>query len=160
MDYIIDGHNLIPLIIAGGLGNMDKENQLLAILQSFHPGAKSTIHVFFDRAPAGRAGVFKSGRITVHNVQGSTQADDVILHYLEELGKRAAEVVVVSSDRKIQSGAKRLRCKAISSSDFRKLLSLSKDGSMSYVNEKPLLSPQDDLEIQAHFLKTFPKENN
>lgn len=160
MDYIIDGHNLIPLIIQGGLSNMDKENHLLSILQSFHPGAKSAIHVFFDKAPAGRAGVFKSGKITVHNVQRSTEADDVILRYLEELGKRAAEVVVVSSDRKIQSGAKRLRSKVISSNDFAKMLNLSKERSMSFVKEKPPLSPQDDLEIQAHFLKIPPKDNS
>jgi predicted RNA-binding protein with PIN domain len=62
--------------------------------------------VFFDRAPAGMAGIQQYGLVRAHFVREGTTADAAIMAYLKKLGKRAKNSTVVSSDRQVLAAAR------------------------------------------------------
>ena len=53
MQYIIDGHNLIPNIRGLTLSDLDDEQALIDLLTPFLRAKKSRAMVFFDRAGTG-----------------------------------------------------------------------------------------------------------
>ncbi len=62
MLILIDGHNLIPKIPGMSLADLDDENQLIPLLQTYCRKRRNTVEVYFDRAPVGRAGNGALGR--------------------------------------------------------------------------------------------------
>lgn len=115
---LIDGHNLIPKIPGWSLQNIDDEQQLIEALQPYltaHPGE---IEVFFDQAPPGFSGPRRYGRILAHFVRQGQTADNAIRVRLDQLGKNARNVSVVSSDRQVQGEARSHGASVISSEEF------------------------------------------
>ncbi len=115
---LIDGHNLIPKIPGWSLQNIDDEQQLIGVLQSYvaaHPGE---IEVFFDKAPPGFSGARRYGRILAHFVRQGQTADNAIRVRLNQLGKGARNATVVSSDRQVQGEAHSHGAQVISSEAF------------------------------------------
>ena len=97
MPYLIDGHNLIPKLAGFSLSAMDDEMQLISLLQTFSRVRRQPVEVYFDRAPAGHAGVRRFGTITAHFVPSSRTADDAIRERLARLGADARNWRVVSA---------------------------------------------------------------
>ncbi|MCC6147453.1 MAG: NYN domain-containing protein [Anaerolineaceae bacterium] len=121
MAYLIDGHNLIPKMDIG-LGDPDDEEKLLKWLEEFSRVRQRKVEVFFDGAPAGFANTRKRGRVLAHFIRQGKIADDAILSRLRKLGKDAQNWTVVSSDSRVQSEARNMHAKVISSEEFADLL--------------------------------------
>jgi predicted RNA-binding protein with PIN domain len=147
--HLIDGHNLIPKVPGWSLRNIDDEQQLIEALQAYVAAHGRDIEVFFDKAPPGFSGMRRFGRITAHFVRAGQTADDAIRARLDQLGKSARNVTVVSSDRQVQSEARNHQAKVVSSEDFAAelatLAARRQGGKKTNARGESLISP-DELE--------------
>lgn len=119
---IVDGHNLIPKIPGWTLAAVDDEQHLVEVLVRYARAKRKDIHVFFDKAPPGQAGVRNFGQVRAHFVQQGLPADEAIGQFLERLKKGARSASVVSSDRHVQGYARGAGAAVISSEDFARML--------------------------------------
>jgi len=115
---LIDGHNLIPKIPGLRLDDLDDEIKLLGILSDYCRFSQNRIELFFDGAPPGYAQRTNRGSIHVHHVRQGLTADDAIIAFLHSLGKNAHNILVVSSDRRVQVEVKALHASVVSSEQF------------------------------------------
>jgi predicted RNA-binding protein with PIN domain len=127
MQYLIDGHNLIPKVPGLSLEAPDDERQLIELLQEFcrrsgHRRRGAWLEVFFDQAPLGQAGTRRYGMVMAHFVRQGKTADQAIVLRLKRLGKGARNFTVVSSDHQVQNAAHEARAKVLSSEAFAALL--------------------------------------
>lgn len=121
MQYLIDGHNLIPRL-GLSLRSVDDEMQLVARLQFFCRVKRSKAEVYFDGAPAGQVRSRAFGLVTAHFVRKASTADAAIRARLESLARAARNWVVVSSDHEVQSAARAARAQVLSSDEFAELV--------------------------------------
>lgn len=122
MSYLIDGHNLIPKVQGLSLQNLDDEERLISLLQEFCRATRKTVEVYFDNAPAGQARSQKYGLVQAHFIRQGSSADQAIESRLTRLGKQARNWTVISSDRRVQTAAKAVHAKVITSEAFANLL--------------------------------------
>jgi predicted RNA-binding protein with PIN domain len=157
MQYLVDGHNLIPK--AGlRLDAPDDEMDLVTILQEFSRGARAEVEVYFDGAPPGQAGTIRLGTVVAHFVVLGTTADSAINARLQQLGRAAKNWTVVSSDKEIQRAARNARAKIVSAEGFARQLATSalrghRPGPPTSWSDEPALT---DEEIQR-WLEEFGK---
>ena len=118
MTLIIDGHNLIPHMPGVALSDPDDEDKLIQIIQDYCRVKRTAAEVFFDGAPTGFAGKKQFGKVRAHFVRKRITADEAIMARLKQLGKRARNVRVVSSDRQVQQAARASHAQVISSASF------------------------------------------
>ncbi|HOA21651.1 MAG TPA: NYN domain-containing protein [Anaerolineaceae bacterium] len=118
MQWIIDGHNLIPHLRGFSLADLDDEQALIDLLGRFCRAKRDRVLVFFDRAQSGRAGEQKHGAVRAVFVPQSSSADAAIATYLHKQGARAKNDTLVSSDRTVQASARAHHLQVISSPDF------------------------------------------
>lgn len=118
MHLILDGHNLIPKIPGMRLSNLDDEMELIRMLQVYCRLHHDTATVFFDGAPANQAGTRRYHPVTAVFVRLGQTADDAIASHLHTLGKRAKNITVISSDRRVQNDARAMHAAVISSDVF------------------------------------------
>ncbi|MEA3328111.1 MAG: NYN domain-containing protein [Chloroflexota bacterium] len=118
MTLIIDGHNLIPHMPGVALSDPDDEEKLIKIIQDFCRVKGVSAEIYFDGAPTGYAGKKQFGRVCAHFVRKGITADEAIMVRLKQLGKRAKNMRVVSSDRQVQQAARASHASVISSSSF------------------------------------------
>jgi predicted RNA-binding protein with PIN domain len=124
MQYLVDGHNLIPK--AGlRLDAPDDEMDLVAVLQEFSRTARAVVEVYFDGAPPGQARTMHFGTVVAHFVQVGNTADSAIKARLQQLGRAAKTWTVVSSDREIQRAARNAHAKVSSAEGFARQLATS-----------------------------------
>ena len=126
VNYLIDGHNLIPKIPGLSLSDLNDEEQLIELLVSFSKNTRSKIEVYFDKASIGSDKKKVIGHVKVVYVSIGFRADDVIIKKLLGLKKEAKNWVVVTSDRQIISAASSVHAKVIRSEDFSELLTSTK----------------------------------
>ena len=122
MLLLIDGHNLIPKIPGLSLSDPDDEMQLLGMLQEYCRVQRQQAECFFDKAPLGQPRIQKHGMIKVAFSKPGQTADDEIKKRLDELGRKAKNYTVVSSDQSVQSAARTARAEVKSSEVFSKAL--------------------------------------
>jgi len=118
MAIIVDGHNLVPHIGGLSLSDPDDEEKLIRILQEYARLRQKKVEVYFDRAPVGRAGERRFGRVRAIFVREGVTADEAIMNRLRQLGKRARNYTVVSTDRQVQQAARGAHAAVISSKEF------------------------------------------
>ncbi|MFU8771733.1 MAG: NYN domain-containing protein [Anaerolineales bacterium] len=118
MPFIIDGHNLIPKIPGLDLEVVDDEMQLVELLQEFCRITRKKVDVYFDNAPPGSARLRHFGSVTAHFTRQGYSADQAIQGKLKQLKRAAANWTVVSSDHEVQSNARTLHARVISSEQF------------------------------------------
>lgn len=118
MPYLIDGHNLIPYIPGLSLKDLDDEIALIKVLQSFASQRKTRVEVYFDLAPAARAGSQSFGKVKAHFIRQGTTADIAMIQRLARLGKDAKNWTVVTSDREILVEAKSAHSQILTSAEF------------------------------------------
>jgi predicted RNA-binding protein with PIN domain len=141
MNYIIDGHNLISKIPELNLSMLDDEQRLIELLNRFVRGSRHRLEVYFDRAPAGQAGVLNFGKVRAHFVTASSSADDAIRMRLARLGRSAANWMVVSSDRSVQAAAREAHAQVVSAEKFASRIQASlhaNTNGMKEVKDQPL----------------------
>jgi uncharacterized protein len=122
LSYLIDGHNLIPKIKGMSLRSIDDENELIERLQAFCRLEKRSVEVYFDKAPPGRGGTRRFGRVTAHFIREGLTADGAIGARLRRLKRGAANWTVVSSDRQVQAEARSMQARIMSSEEFARLM--------------------------------------
>jgi uncharacterized protein len=146
MSYLVDGHNLIPKIPGLSLQQIDDEARLVELLQVFCRVRRKKVEVYFDQAPAGRAGVRHFGLVTAHFVRQGLAADEAILARLNQLHQSARNWTVVTSDHHIQVQAHAMSAQVISSEEFSMQLSQAQQ----QITEKQKNQPEklNDSEIE------------
>lgn len=115
---IIDGHNLIPSIGGFDLADPEDENKLTAMVSEYCRLARAKADLFFDGSPAGNSGTRRQGLVSVHYIRLGNIADDAIIQLLRREGNNARNLLVVSSDRRVQAEARGLHAVVISSEQF------------------------------------------
>lgn len=118
MQYIIDGHNLIPRIAGLSLSDPEDENKLIDLLTPFLRAKKSRAMVFFDHAATGQSGQRNFGLVKAFFVPQGQIADNAIANYLHQLGGSARNYTVVSSDRMVQATAHAHHANSLQSQEF------------------------------------------
>jgi uncharacterized protein len=154
MQYLIDGHNLIPKI-GLRLDSLDDENALIQRLQEFARLRRATVEVYFDRKAAGQPGRRQAGQVLAIFVQQGTSADAAIESRLSRLGRQARNWTVVSSDGRVQQGARAAHADVMSSEDFALLVSRGQ-GTRSTSKKETTLAPEEVEE----WLKEFGEKRN
>ncbi len=128
MPYLIDGHNLIPYIPGLSLKDLDDEIALIKVLQGFASQKKTRVEVYFDQAPAARAGSRSFGSVKAHFVRQGTSADQAMIDRLSRMEKDAKNWTVVTSDREILVEAKSAHSQTMKSAEFAAQLKSMKSG--------------------------------
>jgi uncharacterized protein len=154
--YIIDGHNLIPKL-GGSLSSMDDELLLIERLKEYARSSRHAVEVFFDGAQPGLSGARKYGTVTAHFVRQGRTADEAIRMYLDQQGKTARNVTVVSSDRQVQAEARAHQAQPVSSEEFARELSLLevKASEKKRASDSPL--KQDEIDEWLRLFGDGPK---
>lgn len=155
MPYMIDGHNLIPKVPGLSLEAIDDEIELIKLLQEFCHRTGKNVSVFFDNAPAGQLGKREYGRVTANFIRQGRTADEAIISLLSQLGRRARNWTVVSSDRAVQHSAKSFGAKTMSAEEFSIRLAGSTPGPDNQTNADFEISSE---EIE-HWLKEFGEQD-
>jgi len=150
MQYLIDGHNLIPKVPGLSLSDPDDEEQLIEHLSAWARVSKHKVTVFFDRASPGNAGSRRFSSVTAVFVPEGKTADSAIMDALAKLKNAARNVTVVSSDRMVQVAARAARAKIIKSEDFAASLFELKNASGATVENLPL-TPDEIAEWENFF---------
>ena len=122
MQYIIDGHNLIPNIRGLTLSDLDDEQALVDLLTPFLRAKNSRAMVFFDRAATGQAGQRNFGLIKAVFVPAGQTADSAIASYIRQLKGASQNHILVSSDRTVQASARAYHATVLTSQEFSRLL--------------------------------------
>jgi len=138
MEWIIDGHNLIPHVRGLSLADLDDEQALIDILIQFCRHERDRVVVFFDRAAPGHAGEYRFGAVRAIFVPQGQIADSAIAAFLRKNGSRLRDDTLVSSDRQVQASARALHLKVRSSDEFARKLQESFNPTTSPEPEKPL----------------------
>lgn len=122
MQYIIDGHNLIPNLRGLTLSDLDDEQTLIDLLTPFLRAKKSRAMVFFDRAATGQAGQRNLGLIKAVFVPAGQTADSAIASYFRQLKGASHNHTLVSSDRTVQASARAYHATVLTSQEFAETL--------------------------------------
>ncbi len=118
---IVDGYN-VSMEGWPALAQQQQRDSLVSALGGRQGRVQSTLHVVFDGAADGRRpSVAAPLPIRVHFSAEGVEADDVILDMVARLPTDTA-VLVVSSDRRVADGARRLGANAVRSSVLLELL--------------------------------------
>lgn len=118
MMILIDGHNLIGKLPGLRLSDDEDEMSLIELLQVYGRVKQRDVSVFFDGAAPGFARRKRFNRVTAVFVERGTPADDAIIRYLLQAGKKARNLAVVTSDHRIQAQARAVQAKVIPSEAF------------------------------------------
>ncbi|PKO12134.1 MAG: hypothetical protein CVU39_25685 [Chloroflexi bacterium HGW-Chloroflexi-10] len=159
MITIIDGHNLIPKIKGLSLRMLNDEEALLQILQNFTRLKRKTIVVYFDNAPLDHAGTRKFGSIIAHFVQQGSSADTAIISRVRNMGAKARQVLVVTSDRRIQAEVKACHALVMSSEDFVKEMEKAFSAGPTGVKPDPVTMSTEELNQWLHLFQKGNKKS-
>lgn len=160
MRYLIDGHNLIPAL-GLRLDALDDEMELIARLQEFCRLRRAHAEVYFDGAPAGQAGTRPMGLVTARFVRQGLSADAAIEHRLAQLGARAREWTVVSSDRRVRQAARAAHAATLTAAEFaRQMFPSPRLPLASAAKTESPLSPQEVEEWLRIFRHPQNQENS
>jgi uncharacterized protein len=118
MRWIIDGHNLIPNVPGISLHDLDDEAALIEWLSTYTRKTQDEIELFFDKGNASSLKPRRINRIRVTFVPPTRTADQAIINRLQDLGGKAADYSVVSSDHVVQVNARAAKAKVMESSAF------------------------------------------
>lgn len=143
MQYIIDGHNLIPNIRGLTLSDLDDEQALIDLLTPFLRAKKSRAMIFFDRAATGQAGQRNFGLIKAVFVPAGQTADSAIASYIRQLKGASQNHTLVSSDRTVQASARAYHAAVLTSQEFSQLLQRFYEQEPQAAPTERALSPEE-----------------
>lgn len=118
MNYIIDGHNLVPKIPGLKLSDPEDEKALIDLLIPFLRMTRSRAKVFFDHGAEGQSGDRNFGLVKATFMPAGKSADQGIIDYIHKLGGEARNHNLVSSDRMIHAAARAHYVPVIKSEEF------------------------------------------
>jgi predicted RNA-binding protein with PIN domain len=142
MQYLVDGHNLIPKL-GLRLDSFDDEEDLVARLQEFCRLRRARAEVYFDGAPPGQPSMRKMGLVTAHFVRAASSADAAIEVRLAQLGRAARNWTVVSSDERLRRAAGAVHAAVLSAEEFAGEMSKAGTPTTPASKAKATLSPEE-----------------
>jgi len=142
MQYLIDGHNLIPKL-GLRLDSLDDEAELIARLQEFCRLRRARAEVYFDGASPGQPSVRRAGAVTARFVRAASSADAAIEVRLERLGKAARNWTVISSDGRLRRAAGAVHARLLSAEEFAGEMSQAGNPAAPDSKAKATLSPEE-----------------
>lgn len=143
MPYIIDGHNLIGKIPHIHLSELDDEKKLIELLIPYCVENNKKAEIYFDNAPGGVAGAKVHGRVTARYVRESETADQAIKRRLHKLGQEAFNWTVITSDKDVQSAARRSSARVIPSEQFAQMMLSEPEKKDAGLSENPAVSDSE-----------------
>ncbi|HNT25824.1 MAG TPA: NYN domain-containing protein [Anaerolineales bacterium] len=143
MHYLIDGHNLVPHIPGLHLGMIDDEERLLKLVQAYCSRGGHQADVYFDNAPPGQPPRQPLGRLVAHFVRQGQIADEAIGKRLVQLGPRARQCTVVSTDQRVMAAGRAAHARVMRSEEFARQL-LAPPARASEDAERAKLAPDAD----------------
>ena len=143
MLYLVDGHNLIPKLPGLNLRQIDDEERLIELLQTFSRVRRHTVEVYFDGAPPGQAGTRSYGSIKAHFVPAGQTADEALHRRLKRMQRGARQVTLVSSDRRVLAEARRRQAALLTSEQFAALVMDAKHTADAQPGAPPAVSAGD-----------------
>ena len=150
MQYLVDGHNLIPKL-GLRLDSFDDETDLIGRLQEFCRLRRARVEVYFDGAPPGFPSVRRAGAVTAHFVRAASSADAAIEVRLAGLGRAARNWTVVSSDGRVQRASQAVHSAWLSAEEFAGEMSQAESPSAPGSKAKATLSPEEVEEWLVFF---------
>jgi len=138
VNWIIDGHNLIPHVRGLSLADLDDEQTLIDLLIQFCRIKRDHVLVFFDRAAPGQAGEHSFGAVKAVFVPSPRTADAAIAAHLRKQGSRLRNDTLVSSDRMVQAAAHPLHMRVIPSDVFARQLAEAISQAPTVEADRPL----------------------
>lgn len=143
MQYIIDGHNLVPHVRGLSLRDLDDEQSLIEVLTPFLRATSSRALVFFDRAAQGHEGKRNFGLVQAVFVHASQSADAAIENHIQKLGASARNQTLVSSDRRVQAAGRARHMTVLSSAEFAQKVQANAESRSGQTAVEPQLSPEE-----------------
>ncbi len=143
MQYIIDGHNLIPHVRGLSLQDLDDEQALIEVLTPFLRATSSRALVFFDRAAPGHEGKRNFGLVQAVFVPASQSADAAIENHIQKLGASARNQTLVSSDRRVQAAGRSRYMTILTSAELAQKIQAQAGTYASQTAVEPRLSPEE-----------------
>ncbi len=144
MNYVIDGHNLIPHIPGLSLSDLDDEPSLISMLQEYCRLTRSRAELYFDGAPPAQKSAQGGGLVRVHFVRKGTSADDAIIRSLHQKGTSVRNDSLVSSDHRIQAEARVVGMTVIESAEFaRRMVNVLSSAQSAAGKVEPTLTPSE-----------------
>ena len=143
MQYIIDGHNLIPHIRGLSLRDLDDEQALIEVLTPFLRATSSRAKVFFDQAAFGHDGNRNFGLVQAVFVPASQTADAAIETYIRKLGGTARNHVLVSSDRRVQVAGRARHMTILSSNELAQKIQEQAEKRSARTTIEPEMTPEE-----------------
>jgi len=153
---VVDGHNLVPKIPGLHLSDLDDESKLIGLLGEYCRLQRTRSDLFFDGSPPGSRRSARHGLVIVHNVRQGTTADDAILAFLHKSGTSAREVIVVTSDHRVQAEARALRATVITSEAFSQQLQRVLASPKSAINQSEVQPSEEEV---AYWLAAMTKKS-
>ncbi len=151
MQYIIDGHNLIPHMRGLSLRDLDDEQALIEGVIPFLRATSSQALIFFDRAAQGQEGKRNFGLVQAVFVHASQSADAAIENHIQKLGAAARNQTLVSSDRRVQAAGRARHMVILTSAEFaQKVLAIAESRS-SQTADEPQLTPEEIAQWEELF---------
>lgn len=136
---VIDGHNLIPKLPGLHLSDPEDENKLIQLIGEYCRVSRSRAELFFDGAPPGSTPRSRHGLVSIHHVKQGSTADDAIIHHIRREGQNARNLLVISSDHRVQVEVKALRAETMTSEVFARQIehTMSSPAVQEAAREKP-----------------------
>jgi predicted RNA-binding protein with PIN domain len=150
MILLLDGYNLLKYILRKDFVSEKDRALFIARLLSYAQHKKHTIILVFDGGPYDRPTYERKGIVSVLYAGGSQSADDVIKEYAER--HQASQLVLVSSDRELQSFASRRQVATIDAATFATLMRERKEPPLKIVKSTEVahkLQDKTNLELDA-----------
>ncbi len=116
MPYLVDGHNLIGRFRGLSLSDPEDERKLVALLERFAYRTRRRMVVFFDRGVPPSVPLSR-GAVEAHFARAPRQADEALLHYLQQL-RDPGNWTVVTSDREVAQHARAGGARVLASERF------------------------------------------
>ena len=143
MQYIIDGHNLIPHIRGLSLRDLEDEQALIEVLTPFLRATSSRALVFFDKAAQGHEGKRNFGLVQAVFVPASQSADAAIENHIHKLGSSARNQTLVSSDRRVQAAGRARYMTILTSAELAQKIQAQAESHGNQTAPEPQLSPEE-----------------
>ena len=121
MNILIDGYNLLKQIFTGKEIAQAERDRFIKKLQEYAHRKGHSIFIVFDGGSHPRPTKEKNGPVSVIYSGYKDSADDVIKHYLDE--KILKNLLVVTTDRQLNSYADQYGIPSLDSVDFYQILS-------------------------------------
>ncbi len=143
MQYIIDGHNLIPHVRGLSLQDQEDEQALIDILTPFLRATSSRALVFFDKAALGHEGKRNFGLVQAVFVPASQIADEAIENHIQKLGTSARNQTLVSSDRRVQAAGRSRYMTILTSAELAQKIRAQSDSRGGQTAVEQQLTPEE-----------------